>query len=73
MRTPENINAYNFYLEARRLRDEVTDRIYYLVECIEENDLNGHTYCKENKKMLREIRQLRRYERWLERLLKEIE
>lgn len=72
MRAPENINTAELRYGILRTRGEVIERTQYLTECIEQNDLNGHPRCKENQQMLREIRQLRRYERWLVRLLKEV-
>lgn len=71
MRAPENIKTAELRYGILRTRGEVIERIKYLTECIEENDLNGHANCKENRQMQREIRQLRRYDRWLARLLKE--
>ena len=71
MRAPKNIKTAELRFGIFYTRGEIVKRIQYLTECIEENDLNGHANCKENRQMLREIRQLRRYGRWLGRLLKE--
>ena len=71
MRTPKNISTPDLRFGILCTRGEVIKRIQYLTECIEQNDLNGHDNCKENRQMLREIRRLRRYYRWLGRLYKE--
>ena len=71
MRTPENISTAELRYGILCTRNEVIKRIQYLTECIEQNDLNGHPHCKENRQMQREIRQLTRYGRWLGRLFKE--
>jgi hypothetical protein len=72
MRVPENINTADLRYGILCTRGEVIKRIEYLTECIEQNDLNGHANCKENRQMRREIRRLTRYGRWLGRLLKEV-
>ena len=72
MRAPENIKTAELRHGILCTRTEVIKRTMYLTECIEQNELNGHPHCKENRQILREIRQLRRYERWLVRLLKEV-
>ena len=72
MRTPENIKTAGLRHGIICTRNEVIKRTMYLTECIEQNDLDGHPHCKENRQMLREIRQLRRYGHWLQRLLKEV-
>lgn len=72
MRAPENINTAELRYGILRTREEVIKRTQYLTECIEQNDVDGHANCKENRQMQREIRQLERYERWLVRLLKEV-
>ena len=71
MRAPKNIKTAELRYGILCTRAEVIERIQYLTECIEQNDLNGHPRCKENREMLREIRQLRRYDRWLVRILME--
>lgn len=71
MRAPKNIKTAELRYGILCTRNEVIKRIQYLTECIEKNDLDGHANCKENRQMQREIRQLRRYDRWLVRLLKE--
>ena len=71
MRAPKNIDTGDLRTSILRTQVEVIDRIQYLTECIDYNDLNDHADCKENRQMLREMRQLRRYNRWLARLLKE--
>ena len=65
MRTPNNISTVDLSYGILCTKGEVIRRIQYLNECIEQNDLNGHANCKENRQMCREIRQLRRYRRWL--------
>lgn len=72
MRAPENISTTDLRNGILCTRTEVIKRVSYLTECIEQNDLNGHPHCKENRRMQREIRQLRRYGRWLVRLSKEV-
>lgn len=72
MRAPKNIKTAELRYGILCTRAEVIKRTQYLTECIEKNDLDGHPHCKENRQMLREIRQLRRYDRWLVRLLKEV-
>lgn len=72
MRTPENVKTAELRYGVLCTRDEVIERIQYLTACIEQNDLNGHPHCKENRQMRREISRLNRYERWLVRLLKEV-
>lgn len=71
MRAPENISTADLRFGILCTHREVIRRVQYLTERIEENDLNGHPHCKENRQMCREIRQLRRYGRWLTRLFKE--
>jgi hypothetical protein len=71
MRAPKNIKTTELRYGILCTRNEVIKRIQYLTECIEQNDLNGHPHCKENRHMCRETRQLRRYGRWLGLLLKE--
>ena len=72
MRAPKNISTADLRYGILCTRGEVTKRIQYLTACIEKNDLNGHSHCKENRQMQREIRQLRRYDRWLVRLWEEV-
>lgn len=72
MRAPENIKTADLRYGILCVHREVIKRVQYLRECIEENNLNGHPNCKENRQMCREISQLRRYGRWLVRLLKEM-
>lgn len=72
MRTPKNIKTAELRYGILCTREEVIKRTQYLTECIEQNDVDGHANCKENRQMQREIRQLKRYERWLVRLLKEV-
>ena len=72
MRAPENIKTAELRCGILCVHREVIKRTMYLTECIEQNDLNGHAGCKENRQMRREIRRLNRYERWLVRLLKEV-
>lgn len=72
MRAPKNIDTGDLRTSILRTRCEVIERIQYLNAQIDYNDLNGHADCKENRQMLREMRQLRRYNRWLARLLKEV-
>lgn len=72
MRAPKNIDTGDLRTSILRTRWEVIERIQYLTECIDYNDLNGNADCKENRQMLREIRRLKRYYRWLARLLKEV-
>ena len=73
MRTPKNIDTTDLRTGILRTQTQVIERIQYLTECIDYNDLNGQPRCKENRQMLREIRQLGRYGRWLGRFLKEEE
>lgn len=72
MRAPKNIKTAELRYSILSTRSEVIERIQYLTECIDYNDLNGHARCKENRQMRREIRQLIRYGRWLGRLWKEV-
>lgn len=72
MRAPENISTADLRFGILCTRVEIVKRVQYLTECIEQNDINGHPRCKENRQMRREIRQLKRYERWLRRFLKEV-
>lgn len=72
MRTPKNIDTTDLRTGILRTQTQVIERIQYLIECIDYNDLNGHANCKANRPMLREICRLRRYRRWLGRLLKEV-
>lgn len=72
MRAPENINTAELRYGILCVHREVITRVQYLRAQIEQNDLNGHANCKENRQILREIRRLRRYGRWLGRLLKEV-
>lgn len=71
MRTPKNIDTADLRFGILCTRGEVVKRIQYFNECIEQNDLNGHPNCKENRQMRREIRQLSRYRRWLSRTLRD--
>lgn len=73
MRAPKNIKTAELRHGIICTQVEVIERIQYLGECIEYNDLNGHTRCEENRQMQHEIRQLKRYNRWLARLLKEVQ
>lgn len=71
MRAPKNIDMGDLRTNILRTRCEVIERIQYLNAQIDYNHLNGHIGREENRQMLREIRQLNRYNRWLGRLLKE--